>query len=134
MGAGIREFTGKDSDFTFRDYVALCEATMTQCGIVDDVDEIHFLCSHPKAGSQPMRLMEAAIFVKPEREKDSATFREHVLTNFGKGTTRTVLTSAIAIADMVFSDHNIADLQDVQLAPYREANNFTRTLEDQGWV
>ena len=51
MGNSVREFSGNDPSFTAREYVELCEATMNQCSIVDEVDKIAFLRSRLRPGS-----------------------------------------------------------------------------------
>ena len=78
MSKGIREFSGNDPCYTAREYVELCEPTINQCGIVDEVDKIGFLHSHLQPGSKASRLMQAALFVETERNNDYASFHHNI--------------------------------------------------------
>ncbi len=58
----IRQFSGSDSDYTARQFLDLCEASVVHSSITEDHDKITFVKSHLQPGSRALVLMQSSAF------------------------------------------------------------------------
>ena len=133
MQSNIPEFTGTDPNYTADEYVALCEAMMGQCSIMQDADKISCLRARLRPGSAASHQMQSGAFRKPQESKDYATFRRNFLREFGTNIGNNILASVAAAADAVFAEGHSLDLRQVQVKSYNVAKDFVQSLLHNGW-
>ena len=80
--AEVRAFSGRDSEYSAREYIAQCE-DVANSYVTDNADKIFFLRSRLQPGSRAAQLMRASAFTELLENKDCELFKTSFLEAFG---------------------------------------------------
>ena len=132
--AEVRAFSGTDSEYSAREYIAQCEDVMANSYVTDSADKISFLQSRLQLGSRAAQLMHASAFTEPLENKDYELFKTNFLEAFASNL-RHSLVKGVSNAMQTFLE-NAASLDNLEAQV--EANqisvDFTHYLRNNGWV
>ena len=132
--AGVRNYSGSDSEHSARDYVEQCEDVMRNSGVTADADKISFLRAHLQVGSPAAHAMRASAFTDPTENQDYEEFRTNFLESFGDDRKHGLVKGVSDAVNALLERAGALNIIQAKADANRLSSGLTRQLKDNGWV
>ena len=129
----IRHFTGSDSDYTARQFLDLCEASIVHSSITEDHDKIAFVKSRLQPGSRALILMQSSAFAAADIGTSYDLFKKHFIMIFGGGSQQSVIRQAAHTVEAIQSKTSTKAIWDGMVEANQLAVDSIKSLKDAKW-
>ena len=132
--ANVVAFTGTDSEYTARKFIAQCEDVMNNSYITEPGDKISFVRSKLQPGSQAHYLMESSTFTIPTENQDYESFKINFLETFDDCAKTDVVKSVNSVCERLGKSVFTKGRLDGQVVATQTASDLMRILKENSWV